>query len=377
MKFLGKKTALVKYNDNKLINNEDIINENENLNNSIDNKIPNITNDFYINKKLNDFINVQNVLLSEENLRSMITVRPELYQNFVILSTIDKNTLKENLINYIITITNFYNNLNRTNFVEIKKTEEKENIIIKVSNNNKKVDKKNEIINNNKVNYDESDDIPDPFDYLKDKNIDKEKILNINNYIAKDNISLDVIKYINAYYMINVDINPNNIFNVDNETIIREINLVNEKTDFNNNIPKFILFNAGFHIKYYQIIRDEIYNCLKLDKNFKNILRYNNLEKNIEDISKDNNFIDHQLLLPFALKYNIGFVILLDNIKRELDTINEESNQKIYLVLRLEKEKQTDNKIYHTFVNVKMKKDDFAELHNRINCLIIENHINK
>jgi hypothetical protein len=154
--------------------------------------------------------------------------------------------------------------------------------------------------------------------------------------------------------------------------LLREINLLDFNNDYNNNIPKLILFNAGCNIKFHNIIRKEIYNCLKENNDIKNNKENMNNMNKIEDIKLDNKFIDHKYLTPFALKYNICFDIVLDDKIQKEEIINEKSNQKIYLFLR-NKMDDENIKIYHTFVNYKLKEKDFIELHHKIKILLSQN----
>ena len=146
--------------------------------------------------------------------------------------------------------------------------------------------------------------------------------------------------------------------------------LIDDRLDYNNNIPKIILFNAGINIKHYMLIREEIYFSYSSDEETKILLNHIYKDDVVCDILIDNKYINVMYLHSFALKYNISFIIYYENTSFVIKTINPKGKFKIHLISKKSESEDNEYILYEPYIECPIPNHGFEGLHNSLEKLI-------
>ena len=243
-----------------------------------------------------------------------------------------------------------------------------------IYNNNESENDENEQSNNSFKTFE--DNIEDNAEENTDKNLikhynfvkfDKDKF---NLYNNKDGICFKMPLFIEQNKkelknLTNPEINP-----LKNNNYLLNVPLIDDRLDYNNNIPKLILFNAEINIKHYMLIRDEIFFSYYYDEETKKVL--NNVYKDyvVCDILIDNKYINVMYLYSFALKYNISFNIYYEKTSFVVKTINRKGKFKFHLISKKIESEDNECILYETYIEYPVPKHGFEGLHNSLEKFI-------
>lgn len=221
-----------------------------------------------------------------------------------------------------------------------------ENIFIQQQNNYNinyiNVNKINENIEPVNINSKYSINISDLIEYTFGKNQeeknsidDKIKKINIGNKykkIKKYPINDLIMKSLN--YKVNKMPTKNN-----NNTTLLKLKLPKKIKDDYDKLPKLLLIVCGISPEYHNIIRQEIYNCIKNDdQNFHKFLtkfNFNINDNDIENIKFPNQYIHPSLLYSFSKTYRISiYYELFLSGKKRIIHLNHHRKENIYLIMK-------------------------------------------
>lgn len=221
-----------------------------------------------------------------------------------------------------------------------------ENIFIQQQNNYNinyiNVNKINENIEPVNINSKYSINISDLIEYTFGKNQeeknsidDKIKKINIGNKykkIKKYPINDLIMKSLN--YKVNKMPTKNN-----NNTTLLKLKLPKKITDDYDKLPKLLLIVCVISPDYHNIIRQEIYNCIKNDdQNFHKFLtkfNFNINDNDIENIKFPNQYIHPSLLYSFSKTYRISiYYELFLSGKKRIIHLNHHRKENIYLIMK-------------------------------------------